>query len=59
MLTCAISVRASLGGGRFMVLEIVVEKVDVEFTLTNEWARRTYTGFCALTGLPFIVRTAE
>lgn len=34
-------------------------KSGMEFTLTQDWARRTYTGFCALTGLPFIVRSAE
>ena len=31
-------------------------KNGIEFTLTYEWARETYTGYCALTGLPFDVR---
>lgn len=26
-----------------------------EHTLTKEWARANYTGYCALTGLPFVV----
>jgi hypothetical protein len=34
-------------------------KAGIEFTLTHDWAKRTYTGFCTLTGLPFIVRSAE
>jgi hypothetical protein len=34
-------------------------KSGIEFTLTKEWAKQTYTGFCSLTGLPFIVRSAE
>ena|SRR4249920_3109108 len=34
-------------------------KNGIDFTLTHDWAKRTYTGFCSLTGLPFIVRSIE
>lgn len=30
-----------------------------EFNLTAEWAAATYTGFCSLTGLPFINSAAQ
>lgn len=29
-------------------------KNNHEFDLTKEWAERTYTGYCSLTGIPFI-----
>jgi hypothetical protein len=31
-------------------------KKGLEFTITHDWARANFTGFCALTGLPFAVR---
>jgi hypothetical protein len=34
-------------------------KIGSVCDLSNEWAIRTYTGFCALTGLPFVVRSAD
>jgi len=32
------------------------EKKGLPFTLTTAWAKETYTGYCALTGLPFDIR---
>lgn len=32
------------------------KKKGLEFSLTTEWALRTYTGNCALTGISFIVK---
>lgn len=32
------------------------KKRNLEFTLTDEWAREQWTGFCAVSGLPFVVR---
>ena len=32
-------------------------KKGLNFTLTHEWAIANYTGYCALTGLPFDIRT--
>ena len=31
----------------------------LEYNLTADWAKKTYTGFCALTGLPFRVSYQE
>lgn len=34
-------------------------KRGLPFTITTEWCRETYTGFCSLTGIPFDVRAAD
>jgi hypothetical protein len=31
------------------------EKKGLPFTITTEWCKATYSGFCTLTGIPFIV----
>lgn len=32
---------------------------EVEYDLTAEWAKTTYTGACSLTGIPFIISAKE
>lgn len=35
------------------------EKKGLMFTLTTEWAKAVYTGYCTLTGIPFDVRSCD